>query len=407
MSFLQDYLEYTSGTETSETFHKWCCISALSSIVSRKVWIDQGRIRHYPNLYVVLVGDPGCGKSFALDHARKLVIELGIPCAPSAITLEALTEQLGEKNEKSPNHKIARYRDLMLKYTHITIFANELVTYLGTEPMKHINFLLEAWDQDIYHVKTKNKGEDYIKNPFVTFLGCMTPETSNALMKQQIINGGLSRRCIFVYATTRGKPVAFPELTEPQRAALGRLKARALALRDVVGGFTWTEEARSWFIAWYNAKYLKMVESHDLVMQGYLRTKDGMLLKVAMLLTLSDENSLTLTQKSLEQALDLLEASERHLPKILQGGGRNPLAHTAMLMQEDLQRYNRALPLKHFVANYFAHGSMKELYEAIDHLVDSGNAVKHLTLNNTFIAAPGVALQSPSPAPPSGKDSPS
>lgn len=398
MSFLQDYLEYTSGTETSRDYHVWCAISALSSIISRKVWIYQGRIRHYPNLYIVLVGDPGSGKSFAMDHARKLVVEMGIPCAPSVITLEALTELLGERNEKSPHHLICRHKDLALPYTHLSIFATELVNYLGAEPFKHINFLISAWDEDVFHVKTKNKGEDYIKFPFVTLLGCLTPEISNSLFKQQIINGGLSRRCLFIFSPKRGNAVAFPEMLPHQVAALKRLKAQALEMRSIVGEFEWAPEAREWFTSWYNTKHLKMSEANELAMQGYLRSKDGILLKIAMLLSISEDRTLTMETKNLEKALTILEATEQFLPKILQGGGRNPMAHVATLMREDLEREGKILPLKSFIARYFQHGDHRELNEVVDHLINEGSAVRLTNSQGFFLATPAVASQSQLPS---------
>ena len=54
--WLTSYLEYTSEQESPQLFHLWVGMNVIASTLERRVWVDRGYYRLYPNLYVCLVG---------------------------------------------------------------------------------------------------------------------------------------------------------------------------------------------------------------------------------------------------------------------------------------------------------------------------------------------------------------
>ena len=330
MSFLRDYELYSSGNKSAPVYHLWSGISTMASLLSRRVWVQQGFFTLYPNLYIILVGDPGSAKSHAMNYSRKLIREFAeITVAPDSITKEALTQFMaGTAKEPSPcrqnffNEASGRIEE----YCHVTIFSNEIVTLLGAEPIRMIDFLTDIWDQASFTVKTKNQGTDVIVGPFINILGCMTPEKTSGLLKTQIISGGFSRRCIFVNSTARGKGIARPQFTPAQEAAFERLKTRALWLSRQCGQFTWHPDAEAWFDEWYEQKEAELLKQTDTALKDYYSTKDGLVLKVAMCVALSESDDLILTKGALVAALAMLDAAEVHLAKVFEGTGRNELA---------------------------------------------------------------------------------
>src|SRR3974390_760290 len=76
MSYLSDYMLFTSGTECPEQYRIWAGLSLLSAVIGRRVWIMHGRYEILPSLYVALVGEAGSGKSSAKNDAKKLFVEL-------------------------------------------------------------------------------------------------------------------------------------------------------------------------------------------------------------------------------------------------------------------------------------------------------------------------------------------
>jgi energy-coupling factor transporter ATP-binding protein EcfA2 len=58
---------------------RWGFYSLFSLIKGRDVWLNYGGNALFPNLYVALVGNPGCGKSTAITVVKKIAQELGYP----------------------------------------------------------------------------------------------------------------------------------------------------------------------------------------------------------------------------------------------------------------------------------------------------------------------------------------
>ena len=66
--WINSYLDYTFNTESAKIFHKWVALSMIAAVLRKKAHLSLGRIKIYPNMYVVLVADPGrARKSQAID----------------------------------------------------------------------------------------------------------------------------------------------------------------------------------------------------------------------------------------------------------------------------------------------------------------------------------------------------
>ena len=75
--WLGTYIEYTKETESAPIFHRWVGLSILAAAMSKKVWLNLGRIKVFPNLYIVLVAEPGIArKSQAISYGIELMNEI-------------------------------------------------------------------------------------------------------------------------------------------------------------------------------------------------------------------------------------------------------------------------------------------------------------------------------------------
>jgi len=100
--WLTSYMDYTDNTEPLPILRRWCGVAVIAAALQRKCWFDHGRIRWYPNLYIVLVSPPGLGrKNEALTQADEFLKdpEAHINKAPRRVTLERLMEKLGTDKE--------------------------------------------------------------------------------------------------------------------------------------------------------------------------------------------------------------------------------------------------------------------------------------------------------------------
>ena len=60
--WINSYIEYTIETESATIFHKWAARFAISAVLKKKTWLKLGRLKYYPNLYLILVSKPGIAK---------------------------------------------------------------------------------------------------------------------------------------------------------------------------------------------------------------------------------------------------------------------------------------------------------------------------------------------------------
>lgn len=386
-------MHYAEGNEAPEIYHKWGALGLLSVLTSRRTWFDQKYYKVYPHIYVVYVGDPGVKKSTALNISREFAQAGKVPVAPPSITKETMTMLLSHDNEKSP------FRTLITRQTEeglfqeeiyqMALYASEIVTMLsaGGAPTNIIEFLTDIYDRDFFEVATKNKGTDVIKNPYITLLGGMTPEQTGNLLKQSIISGGFSRRCIFVYGKPRPEGVPFPEITPSQQEAKKFILSCIDKIREIRGEFVMNDEAKDYFISWYHAKHKRMLQPLPAAQKFWLQTKDTQALKVSILLGLSElDPTKTITLERLTRAIKLLDEVEPDLGKVFSGAGRNIGNELAEKMLVEINSSpNKAISRKELISVMFAHGNFNELNEALLYLVETSKVRKFQNPQNPAV----------------------
>lgn len=363
-NFVEAYMTFCKGNEAPENYHLWSCLTALSSVVSRRVWLNQGIFRVYANLYTVLVGAPGNGKTTSMSISKRLIRELkDIPFSAECQTKESLVKEMCEYE------RAFEWGGQSYAYTPVAVFVTELSQFLGVESGHMIDFLTTVFDQDFYDRKTATKGSQVIVGPYLTILACATPKCITTYLKQDIISGGFSRRAIFVYEQESTVRIPFPEVTpEHKKAWDDLLKISRERLLTVKGEFVWEPEAKDWFASWYTSYKLP----EDEQVRFYHRTKHVQLLKVAMLFSLAESNSLKLKKEHLQLALEALERIERHLPIIFRGIGRNVLNSVSSRILEVLHSNKGKLTEKQLMAYVWNDASQDEFMAAIRFLEETG-----------------------------------
>lgn len=332
-NFLRDYREFTKGSEAHPTYHTFSALVALSSIISRRVWVEQGYFKVYPNLYVVLVGPAGNRKTSAMSIAKSLIRELKvIPFSAEAVTKEKLVLDMADTERAIDGIKSEWSAQKV--YSPMTIMVTELSEFLGANSVGMINFLTTIYDQDFYDSRTKNKGDVTITGPFLNLLACTTPDWITTYLRSDVISGGFSRRAIFVLETGKAGRIPFPEVTPEARDAWQRVLAYSARLLKVHGAFQWEPSARAFYEDWYRNLELPTEET----VAGYYETKHMQLLKISMLIALSESTDLVLRLDHLQFGLELLRLAEHNLMRVFAGIGRNELNTAATKVIDMLEK---------------------------------------------------------------------
>lgn len=379
MSFLGDYRIFAKGSESHPTYHTFSALVALSSIISRRVWCEQGYFKVYPNLYVVLVGPPGNRKTSAMSIAKNLIREVkNVPFSAECVTKEKLIMDMSEQEQvidKLPEQYAAQRI-----FTPMTVMVTELSEFLGMGSIGMINFLTTIYDQDVYEHRTKNRGEVLLTGPYLNFLACTTGDWITSYLRTDVISGGFSRRAIFVLETGKAGRIPFPEVSAEAKSAWERVVTYARQLQKVSGPFRWHPAAKQYYIDWYT--HLKIPQEETVV--GYYETKHMQLLKITMLVALSESTELELRIEHLEFGLALLKLAEENLSRVFEGIGRNELNGAASKVLDLLTRVEpKELKLngetmlvpwmfeKNLHAAMFRIVDQMEMARVLQHLVDS------------------------------------
>lgn len=385
MNFLQAYHIYSSGNEAPEEFHQWGAFAALSACCGPYLWTDLGGVGNIqPNLFILFVSPPGIKKSTAKDFARDLIRAAAtptapIPIAPSSTSKEAFIEHLA--NPKSPCQMSYRWEDKLRKYTKCSIFSNEFVNLVqvGGDPLAWIQVLTDIYDpQPCYDVSTISRGAKDIPYPYVTLLGCMTPELTKSLINENALSGGFSRRVIYIYANKKGPPVPRPQTTPEQLEAKKSLIEHCRRIQTLQGRFEFSEEAIQSYDAWYLDNYKESETATSAAVVNFLQSKAILIIKVAMLCRVAWSNTLVIDKDDIELAIAMVTSAQRHIDTIFAGIGRNPHAATMAGIQQFIKFHCEKPPhyvtRKKIYANFVSHASIPE----IDKLITQMTAIEQV-----------------------------
>ena len=396
MSFITDYLQFTSNTESPVDYHKWSCLATLSVLAGRRFWFRLGPITYYPNLYIVLVGHPGVKKSSALDRAKDVVRAVGCcPIAAAQATKEFIAKTMTQ--EKFSGRRFFKNSDGQLEeYNQYAIFATELTQFIGVNPIGMLDFLTTVYTEKVYDCDTKGQGSDLVVGPYITLLACLTPEMLKGYLKMNVLTGGFARRTVFVYGTA-GAPIPWPGFTPEQVAAQDRCVQWGKQMQSCSGEFFMDDGAKRWYEEWYVKLNTNITDIAKPSTEGYYRTKHEILFKAAMLTALSESlaNSV-ITAAHLEFVENrFLLPFEKNLERVFEGAGINPNAAAAVQICRMLEALDKPFPRKRVEAMFFDQvTSLNELRDTLTHLITVGRlAERTVSVGGKII---GSVLSAPS-----------
>jgi hypothetical protein len=331
-----------------------------------------------------------------MSIAKDIIRDIGnIPYSAECITKQAICKEMAEEC-------VATYMDKkgeIITYTPYAIFATELSHFLGMGTAKEmIDFLTTIYDERFYTTKTKNKGNDIMVGPYITILGCTTPDWIRGWMREDVITGGFSRRALFVYYNGHRERIPVPEVTPDMLAARNRCVAWGKKLAQVHGYFEITPEAMEFYKDWY----CKLVIPQDFT-GGYYESKHVQMLKAAMLIALSESVDLVLKLEHIQLALAQLEFVEANMRKVFEGVGRNELNSIASKILETLEAVGGSMPEKQLNLMMYREANAEELAKVMFHLRNTERVlllqetVKTTGQQRQIVALPHVAARLASP----------
>lgn len=408
---------YLRDLEAPQIFIDWSYYWTISSALQRKVWMGNYSFSPiFSNLYIMFVADPGVGKSTAariggqkilktfrfLDAAK---IKAGLPAekawtdalsfSADNTTLQSLIQQLNKsvktfqipwKNEDGILfHKPAQHSSMAI------LLSEEMTSMFSVTNEGITDFLNQCYDAQDYHYKTKHQGEEQIKNVYVSFLGCTTPENVKKLMARGVLQTGFTARTIPIFASKPRKRNLEYEFNAEQTVEWNHVTEHIKKLLEVTGEVSWSLEAKEYFKHYYGDKLpvdekspmQKDRVNFDKRTEDYYGRKKLHITKMAMVLHFSENLiSMEISLATLLRAINVLKEVELEMHNALASSGRNELADYGREVLDALKKNKTdGISKIHLRALFWDDIDEKELEDILKFLEDTGK-IKGV-LNNT------------------------
>ena len=329
-NWIDAFLDYTENTEVTPAFSKWTALSTIAAVLRKKVHFNFGRIRVYPNLYVVLVAEPGVArKTQAISYASDILESLdNIILGSDSITRESLFQEIEEAETESllPNGET-------LVHNSLTVISGEFESFLGQKKdnTKILVQLTDLFDCKAkpWRYRTKTAGRSTLSSVYLNILAATTPDSIASCFPTIAIGGGLTTRMLFVWPDAgKRKKVAIPELTQEVIDSRLKLIQDLEKIAMIAGEYNFDPAAKEFWINWYN-DFEELDPKRlckDPSFNGWYTRKPLFILKVSTLLAASESDNRIVSVKHVKRAIKEIELVESRMTDTFVSVGRSEIS---------------------------------------------------------------------------------
>lgn len=280
---LQRYVHLTREFEAPASYHVFSLLAAVSASVARRVVIGRGGFRLWPNLYVLLHGPSGIGKSIAAGHAIQLVEACShseLRLYPEDLTGEGLSRIMYDQTVNNvPCVGLVyadEFGDLLGGQQYKEEFAKRL-TRLYASP-------------DKFGIGRSSDGERWVKQVYLVILGCSQEDWLRTL-PISALTGGMFGRFLTIPETSRRHRRFEPAVNTDAGMEIGEeLFTRLGEIQPGLNVASLTKEAYEYGREWYEAGEDARWAGYDPIVKPFLERRLDHAIKLAYLWELIEGN---------------------------------------------------------------------------------------------------------------------
>jgi Protein of unknown function (DUF3987) len=258
------YFSYVDKTEPPLIFHRWCLLTSLGAYLGRQYKFQFGDFNIYPNMYVMLMGDPGTRKSTAVKLSRRVLSQAGYDkfAAERTSKEKFLLDLEGVEGDdglvKDTNSVMRNLLGDSFEGSdpkEVFVCADEFNEFVGSANLEFLSLLGSLWDWDDdaapFRQRLKTSRSVSIYQPTISILSGNTHAGFAEAFPPQAMGQGFLSRLLLIHGESSGKKIAFPE--RPSDELKAELAGMFSAIRHkVVGIATMTEQAKGMLTTIYN-----------------------------------------------------------------------------------------------------------------------------------------------------------
>ena len=327
-NWIESYIELMRNTEPAEIFERWTAYSVIAAALRRKVSLQLGRLVYYPNIYVVLVAEPGVArKTQAIKYGVNFLNTIpDIKTCADSSTKEAMTDDL----ESSAVDDI-QIDGTPMRHCSLNIISKEFESFLGQkkENTRMLTALTDLFDcPDDWSSRTRHGTSNKIIRPWLNLLAATTPDSLASSLPATAIGGGLTSRIMFVWADKKKKSVAIPFMTDAEVKLKEKLEHDLFLISRISGDYAMTQDCLNKWTDWYD--HYDEDESGQRIcpekaFSGWYSRKPTYILKIAMLRAAATTDKLVLEWRHCEEAIRDIQQVETLMSNAFNAVGKSEL----------------------------------------------------------------------------------
>jgi len=309
--FLSAYMEYACDSYCPDDFHFWTGMSILAGALERKVWVRNGKISYYPNIYVFLVTYAGVGKSTALNRGVDLLEMIkqetnkNLLLIPEQITEPAFIDAMKNKqalqisDTKSIFHSSGYFyaseaSSSALQNTHGDFVAT-VTGFYDCPP--------------VFRKQTLSRGNIEFHNVCFNMVAGATFDYLKNLVNESSVMGGFASRVIYV--VNKERLIRTPKWGASEDRAGDKLKQKLYEdltqIHLLQGSFIPTPEFIEAWEAFQPESDRLLAALNSPRLESMSARRSNHVMKTAMLLSVSEGNEKKLELKHWERAVKLVD----------------------------------------------------------------------------------------------------
>ena len=345
-SFFQTYFDYVGESEAPKSYHRWCAISVVGTLLGRQFSFPFGHVDLYPSQYILLMGGAGVRKSSAIGIAHKLAAKAGFKkFADDRLSKEMFLKSMMDFGTPiiEDDDDLGDLLDMPIdgaaaeKY----VVADEFLDFLGMNNLEFITMLTKLWDSKEQYTHPKLHGDDVIvKKPTVNLLAGSTLTNLTLALPPEVVGHGFLTRLILIHAESNGNKITWPQRPCPDKEF--ELVQHLQIMQDTVTGVAkLTPEAKDLL----DQMYKQFVPIDDARFINYSNRRFTHLLKLCLCLA-GMRHSTTVEEVDALEANTILHYAECKMPKALGEFGKGKYSSVQTDVLEILSHSNRPLTVE-------------------------------------------------------------
>lgn len=377
--FLSAYIDYAKSDYAPDRFTLWTGLSTLAGALERKVWIQEAGYRNYPNLFVILVGGPGVGKSSAIRQCLPLLHGLQehnnhFKIAKGVTTAAGLRGVM-QTSDTFPSDPLNTFSSIFC------IGSEGSDSALKNHGDDFRSMACSMYDcDDIYQFTTAKDGVISIPQPVMNLLVGATFDFLGEIVDANSLGGGLASR--FTYVIQKKHEMVGDLFDFDGKSRVGDTSLLALLQQDLnsihrlEGPVRIEREALSVLAPWNREHQESYNNAESDRLKSLIVRKRTLLKKIAILLAVSSGNDLIFRAKDAERVISLVEEVTKDSSYVIvQAALKDKLSQhgTTQLISKLIREEGGVMEKKKLLRQSLANGNDSDkITKTIDYMIGSG-----------------------------------